>query len=119
MLSDAVRKALILKANAAYLSHAAPTPPATTSLARLCNQSLTSCGTVTDDLDEVGDAFATVEDAAGTATHIIASPSGWAELNKFKTATDSHVSLVGIGNHGTHQNAAQCAGAGVVLDARR
>jgi hypothetical protein len=31
------------------------------------------------------------------ATHIIASPSGWADLSKFKQATDSNMSLVSAG----------------------
>ena len=44
------------------------------------------------------DAIANIEDANGAATHIICSPSGWAELSKIKTdSTDSNVSLVGAG----------------------
>ena len=97
MLSDAVRRALILKANAAYLSQALPTPPATTPPAGLLSQPLTTGGTVSTDLDAVIDAIATIEDASGTATHIVCSPSSWADLSKFKQATDSNVSLVGAG----------------------
>ena len=37
MLSDAVRRALIRKANVAYLSQEAPSPPATTPPAGLLN----------------------------------------------------------------------------------
>ena len=43
------------------------------------------------------DAVATIEDASGSATHIVCSPSSWADLSKFKQATDSNMSLVGAG----------------------
>jgi hypothetical protein len=87
MLSDAVRRALILKANAAYLSQPAPTPPATTLPAGLLNLPLTTGGVVSDDLDAVIIAVATIEDASGSATHILCSPSSWADLSKFKLST--------------------------------
>ena len=43
------------------------------------------------------DAVATIEDASGSATHVVCSPSSWADLSKFKQATDSNMSLVGAG----------------------
>ena len=85
------------KANAAYLAQSAPGGGATTPPAGLLNLSPTNGGTVGGNLDFVIDAIATIEDAGGVATHIIASPSAWAELSKLKTATDSNVSLVGAG----------------------
>ena len=110
--------ALILKADAAYLSQAAPTPPATTPPAGLLNLSPTDGGTIADDLDALIDAIAAIEDASGSATHILANPQAWAELVKLKTATDSNVSLVGAGVEAPHQNAAECAGAGEQGDDR-
>ena len=56
MMSDAVRRALILKANAAYLSQALPTAPAATAPPPgLLSLPLTNGGTVSDDLDAVID----------------------------------------------------------------
>ena len=43
------------------------------------------------------DAVATIEDASGSATHIVCSPSSWADLSKFTQATDSNMSLVSAG----------------------
>ena len=57
MLSDATRRALIRKANVAYLSQVAPTPPATTPPAGLLNLSPTDGGLVSGNLDAVSDAF--------------------------------------------------------------
>ena len=65
--------------------------------AGLLNLSPTNGGTVTDDLDALVDAIATIEDASGSATHIVCSPSSWADLSKFKQATDSNMSVVGAG----------------------
>lgn len=97
LLSDSMRRALIRKANAAYLAQAAPVGPAVTPPAGLLNLSPTDGGTVALDLDAVADAITTIEANDGQATHIIASPAAWGELVKLKTATDSNVSLVGAG----------------------
>ena len=79
-----MRRALIRKANVAYLAQTAPVGPAVTPPAGLLNLSPTNGGTVDIDLDSV-------------ATNIIASPAAIGELVKMKTATDSNVSLVGAG----------------------
>lgn len=97
LLSDSVRRALVRKANAAYLAQAAPAGPAVTPPAGLLNLSPTDGGTVAGDLDAVADAITTIEAANGVASHIIASPAAWGELTKLKTATDSNMSLVGAG----------------------
>lgn len=97
LLSDSMRIALIRKANGAYLAQAAPVGPATTPPAGLLNLGVTDGGSVAVDLDAVIEAVADIEGAGGTATHIIASPTAWATLSQFKTATGSNVSLVGAG----------------------
>ena len=97
LLSDSVRRALVRKANVAYLAQAAPVGPATTPPAGLLNLSPTDGGTVTENLDAVADAITGIEAANGIATHIIASPSAFGSLLKLKTFTDSNVSLVGAG----------------------
>ena len=43
------------------------------------------------------DAVATIEDASGSATHNRLLAVLWADLSKFKQATDSNMSLVGAG----------------------
>ncbi|WP_395704743.1 phage major capsid protein [Rhodococcus ruber] len=97
LVSDSVRRAIIRKANGAYLSQPAPTAPATTPPAGLLSLSPTSGGTVADDFDVVADTLMGIEAANGQATHIVASPSAWASLTKFKAATGSNSSLVGAG----------------------
>lgn len=97
LLSDAVRDALIRKANRAYLAQAAPSSPAVTPPAGLIHQSLgTVTGTVQgNDLDPIVDAVALVETAGGTASHILASPQSWAYIQKLKDGNDVH--LLGAG----------------------
>jgi hypothetical protein len=58
--------------------------------AGLLSQPVTNGGTISTDLDALVDAIATIEDASGVATHIIASPEGWAELSKFKDQVASN-----------------------------
>lgn len=104
LLDDAVRDALIRKANRRFLAQAAPTPPATNPPAGLINQGISSVLTpIEDNLDPVVDAIAAIETAGGTATHILAHPVAWAELCKLKLATDSNASLIGAGTDGAQR----------------
>lgn len=98
LIMNAARRAVVLKANQAYLSQVAPTPPAFSPAAGLLNiAGITDGGAVADDLDAVVDAVAGIEAAGGTASHIIAAPSAWASLSKFKSGTGSAASLLGAG----------------------
>lgn len=97
LLSDSFRRAVIKKANTAYLNQAAPTAPAITPPAGLLNLSPTDGGTVAADLDSIVDAVAGIEAAYGTASHIIAHPDAWASIMKLKAGTGSNQSLVGAG----------------------
>lgn len=99
-IMNAARRAVVLKANEAYIAQVAPTSPAVTPPAGLLNiPGITDGGTVADNLDAVVDAIAGIEAAGGTATHVIASPSAWASMAKFKTGTGSAASLLGAGTN--------------------
>jgi HK97 family phage major capsid protein len=98
LLSDAVRRALIRKANRAFLAQTAPTPPAVTPPAGILNQGITSINTsiqTAQSLDPVVDAVAAIEDAGGVASHVLASPQSWAYLSKLKDGND--IPLLGAG----------------------
>lgn len=97
LLSEAVRTAMIRKANRLYLSQIAPTPPNYTPPAGLTAQGLTDGGVLGDDLDEFVDAVATIETAGGTADFVLAHPAAWGAVSKLKATSDSNQSLVGAG----------------------
>jgi len=98
LLSDSVRRAVVKRANRAYLAQPAPVGPDTTPPAGLLNLNISEdFGYVGPDLDALADAVADIETAGGTATHIIAAPDAWAALRKLKTGTASNVSLLGAG----------------------
>ncbi|KAA0112064.1 phage major capsid protein [Mycolicibacterium sp. P1-5] len=78
LLNAAVRKAMTRKANRAYLAQVAPVAPATRPPAGIINQTITDGGALGSELDGLVDAIAAIEDAGGTATNILASPSAWA-----------------------------------------
>ncbi len=98
MLSESVRRAVVKKANAAYLTQTAPTPPAVTPPAGLINVAgIDDGGAVAVDLDALIDVIADLEANDSNPTHIVCHPVAWASLRKFKTATDSAQSLLGAG----------------------
>jgi HK97 family phage major capsid protein len=98
LLSESVRRAVVKRANEAYISQAAPTAPAVTPPAGLLNIAGTiDGGAIAGDLDALADAFAAIEGNGGTATHIVASPSAFGYLRKFKTGTGAATSLLGAG----------------------
>ncbi|EUA31998.1 MULTISPECIES: phage major capsid protein [Mycobacterium] len=97
LLNSAVRRAMVRKANRALLSQPAPTSPDIIPPPGVLVQSHRDGGVIGDSLDELIDAIALIEDDGGVATHILASPTAWADLQRLKTAEDSNVSLVGAG----------------------
>jgi HK97 family phage major capsid protein len=91
-----LRRAVTTAANLAFVSQAAPVGPAVTPPAGLLHVSgIVDGGTVATDLDELADAVMTIEENGGQATHIIAAPSAWGSLSKFKSATGSNAALIG------------------------
>lgn len=98
LLSESVRRAVVKRANLAYLTQAAPTGGATTPPAGLLNiAGITDGGELGDNLDPLADAIAAIEGAGGLATHILAAPDAWAALRKVKVGTGSNASLLGAG----------------------
>lgn len=98
MLSASVRRAVVTKANAAFIAQAAPVGPAVTPPAGLLNiADIETGGAVDADLDALVDLVATLEGNGATPSHIILDPVGWASLRKFKTGTGSAQSLLGAG----------------------
>jgi hypothetical protein len=71
---------MIVKADAAFLSQPAPAAGKHTPPAGLRVQDHTEGGEITDNLDELSDAVATIESHSGIADLIIASPLSWAAL---------------------------------------
>jgi HK97 family phage major capsid protein len=95
LLSTELRRAMTVKADRALLSQEAPTAPAMTPPAGLLEQDHTEGGSITDNLDALADAVATIEGHNGIADLIIASPASWAAVSKLKVDTDSNASLLG------------------------
>lgn len=97
-LSQSVRRAVVKKANDAYINQAKPTAPAISPAAGLLNVTgITNGGAVASSLDVLIDAFATLEGKGATPTHIVIDPVGWARLRKFKVGTGSAQNLLGAG----------------------
>jgi HK97 family phage major capsid protein len=125
-LSESVARAVVKRANEAYIAQAAPTAPAVTPPAGLLNVSgILNGGAVATSLDKLVDLFATIEGNGGTPTHIVLSPVAWASLRKFKTATGSAAGLLGAGTNDSVKmlldvpvlvSPAVPAGSGLVID---
>lgn len=114
LLSEAMRRAVIRKANRAFLAQAAPTPPATHPPAGILAQTHTvSAESIETDLDALASAIATIEEAGGTPTHVLASPSSWAYVSTLKTQTGGNESLVGAGTAAPQR---QLSGLPVLVD---
>lgn len=125
-LSASVRRAVIKKANEAFLTQAAPTGGNVTPPAGLMNIAGTvNGGAIADDLDGLVDLIATLEGNGSNPSRIILSPTAWASLRKFKTATGQATTLLGAGTNDATRtlldlpvlvSSAMPAGAGMVID---
>lgn len=97
-LADSVSRAIITKADQAFIAQVAPTPPEVAPPAGLLNVTdITEGDAVTDNLDELVDLVAELESIGSNPSHIIVDPLGYATVAKFKAATDSNQSLIGAG----------------------
>lgn len=98
-LATSVSRTLTRAANSAYLTQAAPVPPAFTPPAGvLSTPGLTAAAApIAGDLDVLVDLLATLEAKGATPSHILIDPVGWAALRKLKATTTSNVSLLGAG----------------------
>lgn len=99
-LSVSVQRAIVKKANQAFLTQTAPVGPAVSPPAGLVNVTgIVSGDPVADNLDNLVDLVALLEANGGTPSGIILDPLAWASLRKFKTATGSEVSILGAGTN--------------------
>ena len=98
-LSLSVSRAIVRKADAAFISQAAPTGGAHAPSAGMVNTAgIVNAGSVAGDLDALVDAVATLQGNGSTPSHIVVGPAGWAELRKLKqSSTANNVSLLGAG----------------------
>lgn len=97
-LARSVARAMTTKADAAFLSQAAPVGPATAPVAGLVNwDGIVDVGEISDDLDDLIDLEAEVRANGANPTAWIVAPTTWAHLRKLRTGDTSNVSLLGAG----------------------
>ncbi|MCA4722612.1 phage major capsid protein [Mycolicibacterium fortuitum] len=98
-LRQSVSRAIVKRADQAYLSQIVPTPPAVHPPAGLLNIAGVTEATdeVADSLDALVDLIAVLESEGATPSHIVVDPLGWAELRKLKLGDDYNASLLGAG----------------------
>lgn len=85
MVTESVRRAVIQKADAVFCANPA-TAGQPTGLINIPD--ILNAGVVTTNLDTIVDALATLQTNGATPTHILASPTAWASLQKLKTSTE-------------------------------
>lgn len=89
LLTDSVKRAVVNKADAAYLtSDATPTGLINTP-------GVVAGGNITTNLDPLIDSIATISANGGTPSHILASPTAWAYIQKLKTGNGLNTPIVG------------------------
>lgn len=97
-LRRSVSRAIIKRADQAFLAQVVPTPPAVQPPAGLLNiAGVADGGDVSGDLDTLVDLIAELQAEGSMPSHIVVDPVGWAELRKLKTGTDYNSSLLGAG----------------------
>lgn len=98
-LALSVSRALVKKADQAFINQPEPTPPTVQPAAGLLHiDGVVDGGEVIGNLDALVDLQAQLQANGGTPTHIVVDPLGWAALRKLKTDdSGSHQSLVGAG----------------------
>lgn len=102
MLSESSARAVMVRANEAFVAQDAPTPPAVAPPPGLLNvNGLTDIGELTEpNLDELIDLSAALQAAGATPSMWLLAPSTWAYLRRLKTDdTDSNESLLGAGTN--------------------
>ncbi|WP_100501461.1 phage major capsid protein [Mycobacteroides abscessus] len=98
IVQQEIGRSVAAKVNWALLQQPAPTAPATFPPAGLLAHASVIPYDLEDNLDTFVDAVALIESLhGGVATNVIASPTAWAAVCKFKAGTTSNQSLVGAG----------------------
>lgn len=99
-LATSANRAVVKKANEAFLTQAAPPSGKTTPPAGLINiPGIVTGEAVTTNLDPLIDLVAQLESNKGTPSGLIVGPKVWAALRKLKTATGHETALLGAGTH--------------------
>lgn len=97
-VAQSTARAVVYKADRAFLSQAAPVGPAVAPSAGILNiAGVNNGGELADDLDNLVDLLATIQANRGNPTAIVVDPYGWAELRKLKVGSDFNSSLLGAG----------------------
>ncbi|MGK2881304.1 MAG: phage major capsid protein [Mycobacterium sp.] len=97
-LSAAVSRAIVKRADEAFVAQPTPVSPAVTPPPGLLNVAGITVGdAVVDDLDSLVDLLAELQAEGAVPTAIVVDPRGWAELRKMKTGVDFNSSLLGAG----------------------
>ena len=103
LLSESVRRAIVKRANEAFIAQVAPaegklTPPeGILTQAAWQTEAGSGVGTITDNLDPLALTLALVESNGATPSQLIMSPNAWAMLRTLKTGEGSAQSLLGAG----------------------
>jgi len=97
--SQSVARALVRRADIAFLAEHAPTAPAVAPVAGLANTAgLVDGGAVSGNLDALIDLVAELEENLATPSHIVVSPTTWAALRRLKVGGQGvNESLLGAG----------------------
>lgn len=102
LLQDSVGRAVLKAGNVAYIQQVAPVSPATTPPAGLLNVSgITAGGVIEASLDGLLDLQAALAESGAVPTHVVVSPTAWADLRRIKDETGSARSLLGFGTSDT------------------
>lgn len=125
-LSTSVRRAIVKKANEAFLTQVAPTAPNNAPPAGIINiAGVVEGDPIADNLDALIDLVAQLESNGGTPTGLILDPLSWAALRKFKTGAGSEIGILGAGTNDSEKmlldlpvtvSNALTANSGVVID---
>ena len=127
-LSQSVGRAVVRRADIAYVDESAPVGPAVAPVAGLLNwEGVVDGGDINDGdgLDVLIDLVATLQTNLATPSHLVLSPTAWAAFRKLKTAETFNQSLIGAGTTDAREmllslpvlvNVAMPVNAGLVLD---
>ncbi len=104
-LAQSIARAVTRRADLAFVQQAAPTPPAlgpSTGLLNVTN--VVDGGEVNSSLDTLVDMIATLQTNLSNPTHILLSPTAWAEFRKLKVVgAETNSSLIGAGTNDAQQ----------------
>lgn len=126
-LAQSVARAIVRRADLAFLAEPAPVAPAVAPVAGLAHTAgLIDGGAVDGNLDTLIDLVAELEENLATPSHILVSPTTWAALRRLKVGgTSTNESLLGAGTNDAQpmllslpvlRNRAVPTGVGFVVD---